>query len=63
MELVCWKTDIKGTSKSIFNVKVWEKYRTTRGKNAGSIIEISSTSKFIQALKLAWFIIKNYKWL
>lgn len=61
MELVSWK--VKDTNKSIFNTKIWEKFRNTKGKNKGKEFVVSSNSKFIHALKLAWIIVKNYKWL
>lgn len=61
MELVSWKT--KGSEKSIFNTKIWEKFRNTKGKNKGKEFVISSTNKFIHSLKLAYIIIVNYKWL
>jgi len=63
MELVCWKTENKDTGKSIFNVKIWEKYRNTRGKKAGQVLTLEATSKFKLAIKLIGFIYKHRSWL
>lgn len=63
MELVCWKTENKNTGKPSFNVKVWEKYRNTRGKKAGQVITLEATSKFKLSIKLSWFLLKNHSWM
>jgi hypothetical protein len=55
MEITIWK------SKGSINTTIYQTYKASVDKRA--TVAITSTNKFIHAIKVAFNVVKNYKWL
>jgi hypothetical protein len=55
MEITIWK------SKGSINTTIYQTYKASGDKKA--TVTIVSTNKFIHAIKIAFNVVKNYKWL
>lgn len=59
MEITIWKQQVDGAT--IYNTTIYETYKSSTDKKQS--ITIVTSNKFLHTIKIAYNVIKNYKWL